>query len=421
MKKKTVCILLVVVMSIMGCSAKERDTTTNVNTGTEESSPRENMEQAEELLTDESNGDNDKKQNERNVVFSRNVNWSIPEQYSVYWQDFRVTNMPEIPDEAQCEYALVKDTVTGMYGLLDHDGNVVIEPKYNTLYYYYYKDGVIYFKANYEGEKMVLDQNGNVSDAPLDVIGDTCIWNAPETSTQGSYVGELDGESGHYILSNDASIISGPYSDVILSNDVFFHVKGGAYQNGMYNVRENRAEDEIGFYDEITGTDYMIDGSLLSDFMELQSILESEKIAVFYGKGNVYDKSDSGAKIYILNYETSEVLFQEATYNYEGIYGDKIVYEKDGTYKCVDVYGNIVEKDRYYDMVHACDGIMLKDETGKWLCFNKNGKIVEGDIEGTGSAPETYNGYPIMGFWQHEGISCIVTQEEDKQVGYSME
>lgn len=101
MKKKTVCILLVVVMSIMGCSAKERDTTTNVNTGTEESSPGENMEQAEELLTDESNGDNDKKQNERNVVFSRNVNWSIPEQYSVYWQDFRVTNMPEIPDEAQ--------------------------------------------------------------------------------------------------------------------------------------------------------------------------------------------------------------------------------------------------------------------------------------------------------------------------------
>ena len=143
------------------------------------------------------------------------------------------------------------------------------------------------------------------------------------------------------------------------------------------------------------------------------------------------DANPSLHEIYLRDLETGEsTVIAEDAFNREKIFleTERFIYLSNDTYKFVDLKGNPIGDDRYYDLCEAdpvdemeqYDGVFLKQENGDWVYVDGDGNLSKEDglFHGDEDAPTTYNDLPIVGFWEYEGTPCVVVEEEDKQVGY---
>ncbi|MBR5508916.1 MAG: hypothetical protein IKV59_02555 [Lachnospiraceae bacterium] len=363
-------------------------------------------------------------------VFSRNMSRTIPEGYTEHWNSVRCiqeiirSGYIDIPLEVTAEYSMVQNNITGMYGIVDYEGKFIVEAKFNDMEYCGSEE-VPYFSVEYEGEGYVIDINENRydvselslpyyfslrNDGNIHYVSSLKEYSVEESSS-GSYADRAKNDNQLYIFDSNDNIISGPFGGVFLFDDVFCHTS--SYANF------SNEGDDIGFYDSVNNSDYIMDGALIKGDLEIVGIIQDKKIAIFEDL-----RPSADIELWKYNYETGEMSpVVEGSAHCKNVFENAIIYSSNDTYKYIDLEGNDVLDSRYYGYLSVDGGALLKNEEGGWLCINKNGTIINdgGEFYGVGDSPETYNGLPIVGYWKHDGISCVVVIENGMQTGYSIE
>lgn len=283
---------------------------------------------------------------------------------------------------------------TEMYGLADYTGHIVIEPKYSRIEYSCMKSGMYYFKAWYEGEEQLIDINGKISDEALPSDGDFLV---------GENVWSIERDDrGYKIVNEKNEEVGGGYASCTYHDGVVYHEGKNSRNN-----RESRKGDEIGIYDCIENTDYMIDDAKISDAHMLRGISREEKTLIY----GVYTDTQALAAF---NYETNEEQRLTDDGRFISVFGNAVIYESNSTYKCVDLQGNNILDDRYFAYAETSAGPLLKRENGEWLCLSEHGEILEAskNFSGTGDAPENYKGHSICTYYEWDGVSCVVVYND---------
>lgn len=360
-------------------------------------------------------------------LFSRPLGKKIPEGYEYEeWHTYRLaddyTSDPlrdwdfTLPIEVSMDYTMVKNSNTGMYGIVDYDGNFTIEAKYNELKFCYYENSMAYFARNYEGKIDVVDINNNVSDIVLSFDPEDKNHYCGEPSLRKNSIGwyVLQEDFSFNLYNQNGEVLGEQYWDILLFDEVYYHSIGNNRKGSTIYFRENRGDDVIGFYDSMDNVDYIVDSSNLYDDASVCGIIRNAKTAVY--------KKNVGGEIYIFNYENS-------TYDkfcdgyFINCLGDKIVYSNNGTYKAVELSGNNILDERYYGYLIVCDTYgLLKREDGSWICIDQEGNVHINDVllSGGEEEPENYKNLSIIGYRIFEGEPCVMVEENDQVVGYSL-
>mgnify|MGYP003290551690 CR=1 FL=1 len=304
---------------------------------------------------------------------------------------------------------------------MNYDGDFLIDANYSDITYCWYENEMPFFEVEYEGEKYIVDTDGKKQsfELPYKINGG---W-LPMEGQNGYYaMNSLQSEDGYKgcIYNSNGEIIAGPYSQLVRLDDDVFYYHEYAKEMSEYAIDENRVNDKIGFFDSKDETDYLVDGALIGFSDTFENIIREAKTVIFGGTSFTTGKKF----ISIINYENNTKGTIEGSYlkSYEG----KLIYKSNDTYKYTDWDNQHIFEERYYGYVVVLDNFgFLKNENGEWICLDKNGELLidYGLFYGVGEQPEYYNDMPIVGYWKHEGVPCVVVEdiEAGMQIGYSLE
>ena len=420
-------------------------------------------------------------------VFERDLNRTIPEGYEeLDWFDEK----DNVPVKVMVEYSLIENPQTEMVGLATYDGDIVIEAEYSDLEFMYRSGEKVFFYATYEDEKGVLDESGKEI-IPFDAAygqhddnrfvrveekdgGKSCV--TYEIAT-GDELGRFDMEYEEFTLenngwlnlwnsTNDNSLFvdcnGTAISDKKLDSSAFTRTvsvtfgddysiqgfqeadgvgyyifdKNGNIVAGPYNSVIDYSDEAAFLYNTDTdlvvfafGQEFQVGGSLKKND-DLNEVFNN-KFILFESHGDGMIGYGEDEKILVRNLKTGEnsVLVDDGFVEESFFKTESFIYRSNDTYKYVDLEGNPIGDDRYYDMYEAeyydfqtFSGVFLKQENGDWVYVDGDGNLSKEDglFHGNEDAPTTYNELPIIGFWEYEGTPCVVVEEEDKQVGYAL-
>lgn len=261
----------------------------------------------------------------------------------------------------------------------------------------------------------IRDYEGNVlSDLPFAFSGPGDFeinlevnWQVVGDGYTSQQIKETDDTIKYYIFNKDGQVVAGPYDSVETCSNAFVCTNNGVKEIYAPSLQQ---------------------ASINADFLGEQNLK-----AVFDSGVALYDTDANPSlhEIYLRDLETGEsTVIAEDAFNREKIFleTERFIYLSNDTYKFVDLKGNPIGDDRYYDLCEAdpvdemeqFDGVFLKQENGDWVYVDGDGNLSKEDglFHGDEDAPTTYNDLPIVGFWEYEGTPCVVVEEEDKQVGY---
>lgn len=448
----------------------------------------------------------------QDYVFTRPMAKVIPEGYTEEAWSEEV----DTPIDILEEYSMVRQNATDMLGVVDYDGNVVVEAKYSDLTFVYAENDMPYFQAVYEETWGVVDGTGAVT-VPFDSSSRSYIRlteNIMLRFLDGAGVvtcvtyDVTEGEIGSFDIAHDLpdetwnipGIQTIPPLTVLGPNDWVFpvtHADGKFRSQGIKNYQgETLSEEEIYFQSNGLGSPrsgtstkngyscqpvtYVTDGGK-ENYQYYIFNKNGEKVAGPYtkayqegevfmcqpvGKGNsqvIYSPAHNqeypadalkgyrlvttvdvdkvlctnAEGIYLYDIPTSaqiqirqdkpEEFGEENTYSggynsYIELYGESLVYMSNGTYKVSDMVGKDVADERYYGVQDTGFGLLLKKEDGTWGYLKENGEFStdESKFMGNGENADTYDGYPIVGFWEYEGIPCVVIEKDGQQWGHEL-
>lgn len=420
-------------------------------------------------------------------VFERDLNRTIPEGYEeLDWFD----EEDKVPVKVMVEYSLIENPQTEMVGLATYDGEIAIEAEYSDLDFMYRDGEKAFFYATYEDERGVLDESGKEIipfDAAYGQYDGNRFVRVEEKDgskscvtyeiTTGDELGRFDMAYEEFTLenngwlnlwntANDSSLFvdcnGTAISDKKLDSSAFTRTVSVTFGDG-YSIQGFQEADGVGYYifdkdgnivagpynividysDEAaflynTDTDLVVfafgQEFQVGDFLKKNDDLNevfNNKFILFESHGDGVIEYGEDEKISVRNLETGEnsVLVDDGFVEESFFKTESFIYRNNDTYKYVDLEGNPIGDDRYYDMYEAeyydfqtFDGVFLKQENGDWVYVDGDGNLSKetGLFHGDEDAPTTYNDLPIVGFWEYEGTPCVVVEEEDKQVGYAL-
>lgn len=152
MKRKKILAIIIGILIIGNVSA--------CGNGDKNVQEEENIPTAQKAEMEESKTVSNEKENIE-VLFQRSLDRTIPEGYE--YDELTIHSELELPDELGMDYSKVQSLVTDMYGIVDYEGNFVVDAIYSSLTYADTIDSVPIFYVEYEGTCGYIDISGNIT------------------------------------------------------------------------------------------------------------------------------------------------------------------------------------------------------------------------------------------------------------------
>lgn len=288
----------------------------------------------------------------------------------------------------------------GKYGVIDGNGDTVIEPQYSRIIW-----SGIYMNVEVDEEEKVLDVSGNE-------VTDGYIYKMPTSDGEYSIVYGEDSiykiidSSGNIVVDNNYT-----YIEDIGNN---YYIVANSQKNGIIDLSGKSVVDlKYSSIFELDGTNLLQANisdtntvSLINSDMEVIVTMDEAGIDVEDDYVKIY--SESGIKYY--DYSGNELDVTE-------LFPDNNIYAEliDGKWGFVDKDGNLVV-DNIYDMVteineYGFAGILLD---GKWGVINSEGEIIQEPVYEIDSlAPDFIGIYYKANDWYGDNYYTNEIDEED--------